>query len=160
MSGETLNEQGHSTLLQMYQMAHNELLVRIQQRDQYYICILAAFIAVLVGAITTFSSSSMAGLPILLKLYFVLGEGIMCFFTYLTFNSCSIYEELIEHIREIEETLKNSFFPDSGWRNSFWQEKIDSQKPEHRKISFTLAKIVFCVLDGFTGIVIVYLWRV
>lgn len=136
----------------MYQMAHSELLVRIQQRDQYYICIIGAFIAVVVGVFGTKSIQESR----ILVISCVIGFGLMLFLTLLLWGSCSIYDELIEHIKALEMKIAGNSDGNLIDNIQMWQCRIDTTKKNHRIYSFLRAKTVFIILDIVAGIFILY----
>lgn len=138
-------------LLQMYQMAHSELLVRIQQRDQYYLCIIGSFIAILVG---TFSSSFIQ-VGISFVLFYTITFGLMIFLTCLLWSSCSIYNELIRHIKSIENQISVGNKGKLAGDLQLWQFRIDNKLKNHRYNSFMRAKIIFVILDTVAFIIIV-----
>lgn len=133
-------------ILQMYQMAHNELLTRIQQRDQYYICIFCSFIALLAS---TLGIESAQNIKIALFTFSVFAFILMFFLTCLLFSSCSIYKEAIKQIRAIEEAISKNGDGTLDTNVTLWQHHIDSAKPNHLRNSFIRAKSIFISLDLF-----------
>lgn len=127
----------------LYQMTHNELLVRIQQRDQYYICIIGTFIALSVGL---FGIENLPPSPLLIGLCFI-GIILMIFLTFLLWNSCSIYEELIVYLKNLEQFISsnNTGILDNDLQ--LWQHRIDKVNPNHRIKSFLYAKTIFFILN-------------
>lgn len=79
-------------LRQMYNMAHSELLVRIQQRDQYHVCMIGAIIAASVGI---FTSPAFITLRIVLFVFSLISCGVMLFLPYLLCEGYVIYDKRI-----------------------------------------------------------------
>ena len=148
-SGEPLGAEKLSVLLQMYNMAHGELLVRIQQRDQYHVCMIGALIAVSVGLfsmddiLTPTSSILLRAITFWLSL---ISSAVMLFLTHLLCKSYTIYENLITYVEELEKRIvEEGLKPDM----ELWQGKIDDKLGNHRKISRFCAKTVFFIMDAF-----------
>lgn len=128
-------------ILQMYQMAHNELLVRIQQREQYYICMFAAFSAILVGLFTTSSS-----LLTVQKWVCVLGVLLLLVLTLRFLNSYRIFGAIVDHMLTLEDVLSCHIKCDAA-KTEMWQKKISNSKPYHRCLSFAEAVSMFLICD-------------
>ncbi len=134
--------------MHMHQLDRNELIARIQQRDQYVICFIGAFIAFLVGWIQAQSNSNS----------FYISKGLLhgCFVVFLLMvmltcrllNSYSIHKTLIKHTQAIEVLFGNTL------PVPFWQTYIDTKKPKHRKYSFAITVIVILIADIFAFIVL------
>ena len=145
---ETLNTEKLSTLLQMYNMAHNELLVRIQQRDQYHVCMIGALIAASVGIFGMdgiVASTVSIALRVILFVFSLISCGVMLFLTYLLCESYAIYNRLIKHVRKLEKLIKR----ESKLDTKLWQHKIDKKSECHRRLSSFWAKAVFFIMDAF-----------
>lgn len=156
-SSQSNSDSVMQAVLQMYQMAHNELLVRIQQRDQYYICIIGAFIAILVGAFSSqYTQSNYIGFAV----FCGIGLGLMMFLTFLWWNSCSIYKELVEHIVTLEQVIAGN---DDGYLSNnlqMWQHRIDMVLQGHRAKSFDFATKIFMALNLIALAVFIWiLWK-
>lgn len=150
ISEASSSNQSIKLIMQMYQMAHNELLVRIQQRDQYYICIIGVFFAVLVGL---FNLSTTPG-ELVLKVGVFLGFALMLFLTFLLSNSCKLHEDLVSYVKELETLLQeNNDF--ETLKITMWQLHIDSKNPNHREKSFNKGREVFYLLDVIVGVAVV-----
>lgn len=147
-SGETLGAEKLSILLQMYNMAHGELLVRIQQRDQYHVCMIGALIAASVGIFGMdgiFASTASIALRVILFVFSLISCGVMLFLTYLLCESYAIYNRLIKHVRKLEKLIKR----ESKLDIKLWQHKIDKKSEYHRGLSSFWAKAVFFIMDVF-----------
>lgn len=149
----TTSTEPSTLLLQMYQMAHNELLTRIQQRDQYYICILCSVVALLASVLGIESTQH---IKIALFIFSCCVFILMIFLTSLVWSSCSIYSKLIDHIRSIEETISHT--DDGAIADSLylWQHYIDNIKPNHILYSFIRAKFIFLFFDVLAAVFIVF----
>ena len=147
-SGETSGAEKLSILLQMYNMAHGELLVRIQQRDQYHVCMIGALIAASVGIFGMdgiFASTASIALRVILFVFSLICCGVMLFLTYLLCESYAIYNRLIKHVRKLEKLIKR----ESRLDIKLWQHKIDKKSECHRRLSSFFAKAVFFIMDAF-----------
>lgn len=138
-------------LLHMYQLDRNELIARIQQRDQYVICFIGAFIAFLVGWIQAQSSSNSLYISIGLLLGCLVALLLMFMLTYRLINSYSIHKTLIEHTKDIEALLGQVLTV------SFWQTYINTKKPNHRNISFSITVAAIFIVDIFASLALLYI---
>lgn len=141
-------------LKHMHQLDRNELIARIQQRDQYIICIISAIIVFLIGLIQTQSKDILENT----SLWFLLGCLVAWFFmvmmTYRLINSYDIHDQLIEHTKLIDDAFKKKM--DKKLTVLPWQEFIDTQLSDRRKKSYNLTVISFIIADIFTFAALLY----
>lgn len=135
-------------LIQAYQLNRNELIARVQQRDQYIICIIGAIVAMLVGLFevsTNENSSSFVGW-ILIGCLVVWIALVML--TYRFFNSYHIHNLLIEHTKNIERIFSERHTTKlKKYKLELWQTFVDNSLPKHRPNSYTYTASFFIFLN-------------
>lgn len=150
-------------LKHMHQLDRTELIARIQQRDQYIVCIIGAFIAFLIGLIQTQSgsggidvnnASNISNVSVWLLLGCLVAWLLMVMLTYRLINSYDIHDQLIEHTKLIDDSFKKKM--DKNLTVLPWQEFIDTQLSGHRKKSYNLTVISFIIVDIFAFAALLY----
>lgn len=149
-------------LKHMHQLDRTELIARIQQRDQYIVCIIGAFIAFLVGLIQIVGSNGSNGdglantsdTAVWILLGCLVAWFLMVTLTYRLINSYDIHDQLIEHTKEIDTAFKEKY--DQALPVEPWQEYIDSHRHRHRENSYNFTVISFIIADVFSFVAWIY----
>jgi len=136
--------------MHMHQLDRNELIARIQQRDQYIICYIGAFIAFLVGLLQAQSDSNLPNTSTEILLGCFVAWLLMILLTYRLLSSYSIHKKLIEHTQAIEALFNEKCRP------YFWQNYIETRNPKHRKISFSITVAIIIVVDFLVITALIY----
>lgn len=137
-------------LIQAYQLNRNELIARVQQRDQYIICIIGAIVAMLVGLFevsTNDNPDNTAFLSWILIGCLVVWIALVML-TYRFFNSYHIHNLLIEHTKNIERTFSERHTTKlEKYKLELWQTFVDNKLPNHRPNSYTYTASFFIFLN-------------
>ena len=89
----------------MHQLDRNELIARIQQRDQYIICIIGAFTAFLIGLLQAKDGNISSWLLLGCFVAWLL----MVILTYRLLESYKIHDNLIKHVQHIDDIFKKKY---------------------------------------------------
>lgn len=126
-------------LIQLYTSTRNEMIARIQQRDQYMICIIGSFIAFWAGYIDFYIDAT-GGQSLWWCGIFII---LQCYLTYRHYHSYKLYTHLVDYLLVLE-TILNSLSlikPDM-----LWQQYIEKQYGNHRKKSMTASMAFYIFL--------------
>jgi len=129
-------------LIQLYTSTRNEMIARIQQRDQYMICIIGSFIAFWAGYIDYIDATS-GQFPWWCVIFLLL----QCYLTYRQYHSYKLYTHLVDYISGLETQLNSLTLikPDM-----LWQQYIEKHYGNHRKQSMTASMRFYIILIMIT----------
>lgn len=143
-------------LKHMHQLDRNELIARVQQRDQYIVCIIGTFIAFLIGLIQAQSGNdgnnigntsnyNITSSFVWIVLGCMVALFLMVILTYRLVNSYDIHNQLINHTKLIDDFFKQKY--SNKLRVLPWQEYVETHLYGHRKRSYNLTVIAFIITD-------------
>ena len=129
-------------LKHMHQLDRNELIARIQQRDQYIVCIIGAIVAILVGLFQV-AKNSKSEFTIWLLCGCLVVWIALVILTYRLINSYQIHDKLIEHTQEIDQAFRTKYKENLSVLP--WQDFVNTDLPGHRQKScnYTIALFIF-----------------
>lgn len=130
-------------LIQLYESTRNEMIARIQQRDQYMICIIGSFIAFWAGYIDFYTDATSGQFPWWCGIFLFL----QCYLTYRQYRSYKLYTHLVDYILGLETTLNSLplIKPDM-----LWQQYIEKHYGNHREKSMTASMAFYIILIMIT----------
>lgn len=137
-------------LKHMHQLDRNELIARIQQRDQYIVCIIGAFIAFLVGLLQA-KDGNISGW---LLLGCFVAWLLMVILTYRLLESYKIHDTLIKHTQLIDDAFKKKY--QEILDIAPWQKFVDDELPDHRIKSFNCTMAIFILVEFFSFLMLAY----